>query len=72
MFSKDDILFMKTYYKDMPYKEIAKTLGFTERQIRGKINNMKLSKTRKFQSTYFDVIDTDLKAYYLGFIYADG
>lgn len=72
MFLDDDILFMKTHYKDMTYKEIAEKLGFTERQIRGKINNMKLSKLRKFQSNYFDVIDTDLKAYYLGFIYADG
>lgn len=72
MFTDEDIEFMKAHYKDMEYKEIAKVLGFTERQIRGKINNMGLNKVRNFNDRYFQYIDTSLKAYFLGYIYADG
>lgn len=72
MFSESDISYMKKHYIDMSYLEIANRLGFTERQIRGKINNMGLKKIRDFNSDYFHVIDTDLKAYFLGFIFADG
>ena len=56
----------------MPYREIANILGFTEKQIRGRINNMGLTKNRKVNSDYFKTIDCSLKAYLLGFIYADG
>ena len=72
MFSDDDIEYMKTHYQDMSYKEIGNKLGFTERQIRGKINNMGLSKIRKFNDTYFQIINSPNKAYFLGLIYADG
>lgn len=72
LFSDEDILYMKEHYMDMPYKEIASYLGVSERQVRGKINNMGLSKERKIKNDYFHIIDTPLKAYFLGFIYADG
>lgn len=71
-FSDEDNEYMKLHYKDMKYSEIAKVLGYTERQIRGRINNMGLKKNREFNSDYFNIIDTSLKAYFLGFIYADG
>lgn len=71
-FSSSDVEYMKNHYIDMKYKDIAKELGYTERQIRGKINNMGLTKIRDFNEEYFDNIDTSLKAYFLGFIYADG
>lgn len=72
MFSDDDVEYMKCHYQDMSYRDIGTKLGFTERQIRGKINNMGLSKTRKFNDTYFQNIDSSNKAYFLGLIYADG
>lgn len=71
-FTEQDIQYIKDNYLNMTYSEIGKVLGFTERQIRGKINNMHLPKNRKINNTYFNDIDTPLKAYYLGFIYADG
>jgi DNA-binding CsgD family transcriptional regulator len=71
-FSKEENQFMKDHYKDMTYKEIANKLGYTERQIRGRINNMGLTKLRQINDTYFDAIDTPLKAYFLGYIFADG
>lgn len=72
LFTDKDISYMKTHYLDMSYKEIAEHLGFTERQIRGKINNMGLTKLREINDNYFHEIDNPLKAYFLGFIYADG
>lgn len=72
IFNEEQIEFMKQHYKDMSYKEIANYLGFTERQVRGKINGLGLSKLRKIKSDYFSIIDTPLKAYFLGFIFADG
>ena len=72
IFNEQQINFMKENYLTMSYKDIADILGFTERQIRGKLNNMGLTKLRKINDHYFDVIDTSLKAYFLGFIFADG
>lgn len=71
-FSKEDVAYMIEHYEDMQYKDIAEHLGFTERQVRGRLNNMGYSKTRKFNKNYFHDIDSELKAYFLGFIYADG
>lgn len=71
-FSKEDVGFMIEHYQDMQYKDIAEHLGFTERQVRGKLNNMGYSKTRKFNKHYFHEIDSDIKAYLFGFIFADG
>lgn len=72
IFTKEQIDFMKENYDKISYGEIANILGFSERQIRGKINNMGLSKLRKINDTYFDSIDTPIKSYLLGFIFADG
>ena len=71
-FSNDDIEFMKKNYDKMSYKEIGDVLGYTERQVRGKINHMNLTKIREFNKRYFENIDSSNKAYWLGFIYADG
>lgn len=71
-FSKEDVQFMIEHYQDMQYKDIAEYLGFTERQVRSKLNNMGYTKIRDFNKHYFHDIDSDLKAYFLGFIFADG
>lgn len=72
IFNKEQIDYLKNNYDKKTYKELANDLGFTERQVRGKINNMGLSKLRKFDNKYFEVIDNCEKAYWLGFLYADG
>lgn len=72
IYTTKDIDFMKEHYKDMSYKDIGLALGFTERQIRGKINNMGLTKNREYNKSFFKNIDSANKAYWLGFIYADG
>lgn len=73
IFTDEQVQFIIDNYDRMEYKQIAERLGnFTERQVRGKINGLGLSKLRKFNDTYFSKIDTGNKAYWLGFIYADG
>ena len=72
IFTDEQEKFMINNYLTMSYKEIGEKLGFTERQIRGRLNNMGYTKIRKINDHYFDIIDIPLKAYLLGFIYADG
>ena len=72
IFSKDDIDYMKKNYMSMTYKEIANNIGFTERQVRGWINNNCDRKIRTFNDMYFNEIKTSNQAYWLGFIFADG
>lgn len=72
IFSQEQIEYLKDNYDKMTYAEIANNLGFTERQVRGKINGLGLSKLRQFDKKYFKNIDDQHKAYWLGFIYADG
>mgnify|MGYP003301850677 CR=1 FL=1 len=72
MFSDEIIKFMIDNYQTMKYSEIAEHVGLTERQVRGKLNNMGYTKIREFNKGYFNNIDSELKAYFLGFIFADG
>jgi hypothetical protein len=72
MFSNEDMEYMRSNYKIITYKEIANNLGYTERQVRGWINNNCDKKLRKFNDDYFSIIDSPNKAYWLGFIFADG
>lgn len=72
MFTDETIKFMIDNYQTMQYSEIAEHVGLTERQVRGKLNNMGYTKNREFNKKYFYDIDSELKAYFLGFIFADG
>lgn len=73
IFSPDDIDFIKANYESMTSAEIGESLGFTDKQIRGKCSDLGLhSKRREINDDYFEKIDTPLKAYFLGFIFADG
>lgn len=72
IFSKEDMEYMISNYKYITYKEIADNLGYTERQVRGWINNNCDKKLREFKCDYFSEIDSPNKAYWLGFIFADG
>ena len=70
--SDEQAKFVLENYKTMKYKDIAAKLGFTEKQIRSWVSNHAEKKIRVFNSRYFQNIDTPTKAYWLGFIYADG
>ena len=72
IFNESHKKYMTDNYLTMSYKEIGDNIGFSERQIRGWLNNNGYTKLRKINDNYFSSIDTPLKAYFLGFIYADG
>ena len=65
--------FLKENYYDMPNKEIAIKLNKTIDTIENKAFNLGLKKKRySINKNYFSNIDTEEKAYWLGFLYADG
>ena len=72
LFNKEQEEFIRSNYQTMKYTTIANSLGFSERQVRGWINNHCDTKLRKFNSSDFEDTDTPEKAYWVGFIYADG
>ena len=67
IFSQSDIDFIKMNYEFMTSAEIGCVLGFTAKQIRGKCCDLGLNgKRRQINDSYFENIDTSLKAYFLG------
>lgn len=73
VFSKEATEFVKDHYLSMTYRDIAAELGVTERQVTGKVASLKLpTKKRIHNSEFFENIDNPLKAYFIGFIFADG
>ena len=62
-------------YMDMAYADLGKLCGLSAKQVEGWLRNHvknKQSKRRIFDKEYFHNIDTPDRAYWLGFIYADG
>lgn len=72
IFNEEEKEYIRSNYLLMTYKEIGKHLGYSERQIRGWVNNNCKKKNRVFNTRYFQDIDNSTKAYWLGFIFADG
>lgn len=71
--NENDIKFLKENYKNMTNKELAKILNRTKTAIDIKINKLGLKKSKYYYNeNFFEIIDTEEKAYWLGFIYADG
>lgn len=67
--------FVMDNYLNMSYPKIGEIIGKTGRQIEGWVRNHipdRIKKQREINDTYFHAIDTPEKAYWLGFIYADG
>lgn len=71
--TNEEIEYLKENYQDKSYKEIGEFLGRKEQAIRSKMHYLGLKKSiYHCNYDYFEIIDTEDKAYWLGFIYADG
>lgn len=72
--SKEDLDFLKNNYNKYSSKELATILNRTRNSVQLKINRMGLKREDKYcyNENFFEKIDTEEKAYWLGFIYADG
>lgn len=69
----DEIDYLKENYSKIPRSEIAKYLNRSETSVKVKANKMGIKKYPYIcDYEYFKNIDTESKAYWLGFIYADG
>lgn len=67
--------FIEENYQYMTSTDIGKKIGISGKQVRGWIGyhiKNPLPKRRKFNDSFFDIIDSPRKAYWIGFIYADG
>lgn len=71
-FTDEQVDFMCEHRNDMTALEVATQIGLSERQVRGWYNNHMSRKYRAFNDRYFQHIDTQEKAYWLGFVFADG
>lgn len=78
VWTKEEFDFLKHNYKTRSYGEIAKELNKTRSSIQSKCSKSGLIKDEaskviyRYNSTVFKNIDTEEKAYWLGFISADG
>lgn len=71
--SESNLIFLKENYSTTPNKDIAKKIDKTINTIENKAFSLGLKKKRySLDKDYFEVVDTEEKAYWLGFIYADG
>lgn len=74
VWSDEEIEYLKNNYQTKTYKEISKELhGRTKAAIDLKINKLGLHKSKyTYNHDFFENIDSEEKAYWLGFFYADG
>ena len=71
--TEEEISFLKDNYKSMTYRQLSEHLDRSKLAIDLKINRLGLKKGKyTYDHDYFECIDTSDKAYWLGFIYADG
>ena len=69
----EEIIFLQKHYKDMTYKELSSYLQRSKSAIDLKINRLGLIKSKyTYNKDFFENIDTEEKAYWLGFMFADG
>ena len=69
-----DYEFLRKNYLTMSNGEISEALGKTKSAIQNKLKVLGLKRPDKYtyQQNYFENIDSEHKAYWLGFFYADG
>ena len=70
--TKEERQFLLDHLDTMSYQELADAIGVTHHQIIGHLNYLGITKIGKYPCSYFHEIDTPEKAYWIGFIYADG
>lgn len=71
--SIEEELFLKNNYVKLSIEEISNHLNRTNTSIKCKVCKMGISKKGKnFNYNFFDNIDSEEKAYWLGFIWGDG
>lgn len=71
--SEDDVAFLKEHYYAMDNSELSKQLNRTENSIHLKASKLGLKKyPYHCDYDFFHCIDTEEKAYWLGFLTADG
>ena len=76
--SNEEILFLKSNAGVLTAVQMSESLNRTEKSIRAMLQRTNRSKDSKkripyeYNVNYFKNIDTEEKAYWLGFIYADG
>ena len=69
----EEIIFLQKHYQDMTYKELSTHLQRSKSAIDLKINRLGLVKSKYiYNKNFFENIDTEEKAYWCGFIMADG
>ena len=71
-YSIDDEMFIRNNFDKMTYDELGRHLKRKGTAVKAKAESMGLRKLREFNDEYFKEINNPLKAYFLGFIYADG
>lgn len=73
---KENIINNYYHYKDLTFKEIANICNVSERAFARVLKenniNTKLKNRYTLNQNYFESIDNEHKAYWLGFMYADG
>lgn len=71
--TEDELQYLRDNYKNKTYKQLSLELGRSKTAIDLKINRLGLKKDRyEYDHSYFHNIDSQDKAYWLGFFYADG
>ena len=71
--TNDELNFLKSNFENMTNAEMAKALDRTKTAVDLKLNRLGIKKSKyKYNQDYFSKIDTIDKAYWLGFIAADG
>lgn len=71
--SDEELQFLRDNYKTKTYKELSQYLDRSKSAIDLKINRLGLKKSKYiYNHDFFEQIDTQEKAYWLGFIFADG
>lgn len=71
---KEEINFLKDNYERLSWKQMSEYLGRSISAISAKSSKLGLKKKEKYfyNEKFFDVIDSEEKAYWLGFMIADG
>lgn len=71
--TQEEIDYICKHYKEMTNKELAENIGRTKTAVDLKINRLGLEKSKYvYDRSFFHCIDNEDKAYWCGFIMADG